>query len=367
MGKTPVVGSSQRQDQGSPSPSLPRQMRAAVLLQIPSDDLKVAQVAAPSVPARDELLVRVEACGICGTDLHFLNGESFRPPLPFVPGHEPAGTVVTVGRPALKRWLGKRVTATIFSGCGDCPDCSRGDERLCVRMRSVTGLHSSPGAYAEYLVIKAAHAVAIPAGLSSRVAASLADAGPTATNAVRTALARRPMSVAVIGGGPVGFLAAELLRLESVPVVVVEPAVPRRNALAGIDHLVLASVEELSESVDAVIDCSGSPAIIPWATGRLTPRGTIVAVGFPTLHSLDLIPVVRKELAIFGIRSGSREDLVSLLRLAADGQIRLPEIKAWPLERINQALAALRQGQIGGKAVIELEQSRPRSPGKLRP
>jgi D-arabinose 1-dehydrogenase-like Zn-dependent alcohol dehydrogenase len=79
-----------------------------------------------------------------------------------------------------------------------------------------------------------------------------------------------------------------------------------------------------------------------------------VAVGFQTVPQLALIPVVRKEIALFGVRSGSRADLLRILDLAATGRIRLPEVTTWPLAAINEALAALRGGALAGKAVIEV-------------
>jgi D-arabinose 1-dehydrogenase-like Zn-dependent alcohol dehydrogenase len=87
---------------------------------------------------------------------------------------------------------------------------------------------------------------------------------------------------------------------------------------------------------------------------RAAPRAVFVAVGFQTVPSFDLIPVVRKEIAILGIRSGSRADLMHILDLAATRRIQVPAITHWPLDGINNAFAALRTGQLEGKAVIQL-------------
>ncbi len=332
-------------------------MRAALLHQIPATHLDVADVP-DAAPARsDELLVRVEACGICGTDLHVMDGQSLHPDLPFTLGHEPVGTVVGLGSAELQPWLNVRVTATIFVGCGQCRMCQAEAERLCPNLRWITGLLDSPGGYAEYMVIRASQAVEVPSALSSESAASLADAGPTAVNAVRTALIRSPTSIVVVGGGPVGFLCAELLRLAGQSSIVVEPNPLRREALCRLGHSAVDALDEVDTSPDTVIDCSAAEGVVPWALQNLAPRGVFVAVGFQTIPQFDLIPVVRKELMVHGVRSGSRDDLRRILDLAATQRIRLPTVTTWRLDVINHALAALRNGRVKGKAVVQLAAS----------
>jgi propanol-preferring alcohol dehydrogenase len=328
-------------------------MRAALLHQIPGTSLEVADVPEPPPLEPDQLLVRVDACGICGTDLHVMEGKSFRPNLPFVLGHEPVGTVVEVGSAEFAPWLGVRVTATIFVGCGQCRACKSGAERLCLDMRSITGLFKSAGGYAEYLVLRASQAVEVPSALTSETAASLADAGPTAVNAARTALTRNPSRILVVGAGPVGFLVAELLRMKGHVPTVVEYLPLRREALF-LEHSVASSLQGIDFEPDVLIDCSAGEEVAPWALEHLAPRGVFVVVGFQTVPQFELIPVVRKELAFLGIRSGSREDLIHILDLAATRRIRLPEVATWPLEGINEALTELWGGRVRGKAVVQV-------------
>jgi 2-desacetyl-2-hydroxyethyl bacteriochlorophyllide A dehydrogenase len=329
-------------------------MKAAVLRRMPSTDLDVCDVPRPALRRTDELLVRVEACGICGTDVHLMAGESFRPDLPFILGHEPVGEVIAAGSPELEPWIGTRVTATIFVGCGQCAMCRADDERLCAGMREITGLFVADGGYADYLRLRVTQVVELPRALPSEVAAALVDAGPTAVNAVRAARARNSAEVVVVGAGSVGFLCAELLRLAGLAPAVVEPNPLRRDALRRVGHHVVADLDELQAAPDAVIDCSAAPGVVPWALDHVAPRGVFVAVGFQTVPSLELIPVVRKEIAIVGVRSGSRLDLMRVLDLAATHRIRVPGITTWPLEEINDALAHLRDGRIEGKAVIQV-------------
>jgi propanol-preferring alcohol dehydrogenase len=327
-------------------------MRAAALTSVPATRLELRDVE-PPLPGARELLLDVEACGICGTDLHIIQGGSYRPTLPFVLGHEPIGRVAAVGEHADPSWVGRRVTMTLFTGCGRCAQCLAGDERLCRDLGSIVGVLAAPGGFAEQMVIPAVQAVPVPDALDSATAATLVDAGATAANAVRS-LGSRPERAVVVGGGPLGFFVAELLRADGVPVVIVQPSQVRREALAALGHEVVASIGEAPTGVDAVIDCAGAPEALPWAVDALGPQGAYVAAGYGPVEHLDLAPASHKELVVRGVRSGRREDLERMLALVARGGIRVPPISRWPLAAINEALDALRRRTVPGKAVIDV-------------
>jgi 2-desacetyl-2-hydroxyethyl bacteriochlorophyllide A dehydrogenase len=331
-------------------------MRAAVLRELPADRLHVTEVGEPDCPP-GSVVVEMSACGICGTDLHIMDGTSYRPVLPFVLGHEPVGTVVSVSPGADPALAGRRVAAAIFVGCGRCMSCRAGNERLCEDGARVTGVLGLWGGFAERLVLGADHIVDVPAGLDDVAAASLVDAGPTAHNAARVALEGgrpRSSSVVVAGAGPVGLVLAELLKADGVTPVLIEPN-PLRRAMA--DQRGFAAVASLSEtgpSVDVLIDCAGVPDAIVPMLARLAPHGLYVSVGYAAVPLLDLGVVARRELTIRGVRSGTRADLIRVLRLAADGTIRPPDCRTWPIEGINDALGDLRGGRLAGKAVITM-------------
>jgi len=326
-------------------------MVAALIRDLPASALEIASVAAPTVEADDDLVVRVEACGICGTDLHIMAGESYRPVTPFVLGHEPVGTVVAAGD-AAQEWLGRRIATTNFTGCGRCAWCLDGDERVCPNLVSITGVLGVWGGYAEYIRVHARQALEVPGTLGTLEAASLVDCGATAANSVRVALEKRPGRVLVLGAGPIGFMCAELLRVSEVPVQVVQPSALRRRALQDVGHDVVASIEEATLPADVVIDCAGSPSIVADGVRALAPRGTYLLAGYSRVPEMDLAAVARKEATLRGIRSGRRSDLAWISGLAASGAIRLPEISSWPLTDVNAALAALRDRRVPGKAVI---------------
>lgn len=326
-------------------------MSAAIISEIPAVELESGRVPVPTVEADDDLILRVEACGICGTDLHILAGESYRPATPFVLGHEPVGTVVAAGADA-QEWLGRRILITLFTGCGSCAQCLNGDERLCRALVSITGVLAAWGGYAEYVRVHARQALEVPDELDDLAAASLVDCGATAANSVRVALDRSPRQVLVLGAGPIGFMCAELLRVSGVPVQVVQPSALRREALAGIGHDVVATIDDAVLPADVVIDCAGVPSVVGPGVQALTPRGMYLLAGYSRVPEMDLGAVARKEATLRGIRSGHREDLAWIVSLAAAGTIRLPEITAWPLSEANAALGALRERRVPGKAVI---------------
>jgi 2-desacetyl-2-hydroxyethyl bacteriochlorophyllide A dehydrogenase len=323
-------------------------MRAAVVDALPSRAFAQVDLAEPE-PAADEIVLEVEACGICGTDLHILDGASYRPRLPFVLGHEPVGRVVAAGAEAHVP-LGARVAITLFTGCGRCALCAAGDERLCEDLVSITGVLARHGGFAERLAVRAAQAVRVPDALGPADAATLVDAGATAANAVRRARST-PGACVIVGGGPVGFLVAELLRAERRVLMVVEPQAARRAALHALGHAVAAGVADVA-AADVVLDCSAAPEVPSFALDVLRPRGTLVVVGYGRTPPLDLAPLARKELCVLGVRSGDRADLERVLALAAAGAIRLPQIATFPLARIDDAFAALRAGTLPGKAVV---------------
>lgn len=327
-------------------------MRAAVVRALPARELSLEDLDAPR-GAHGWLEVAVEACGICGTDLHILAGESYRPELPFVLGHEPCGVVVGVyGDGDASDLLGRRVVASIFVGCGACPPCLAGNERLCERGARITGVAGLWGGFAERLALAPTQPVAVPAGLGATEAAALVDAGATAYNAARVAAAHGAGRILVLGGGPVGFLTASILRSFGRDCVVVEPNGLRSGLLAARGHSTLASLDGCAAEIDIVIDCAGAPQNLPRSLGLLRAHGLFLAVGYTRVPDVDLAAVSRGELTIRGIRSGRRDDLAQVLELAAKGVIDVPPVTVWPLARVNEALDELWQGRVAGKAVV---------------
>ena len=322
--------------------------------ELPARVLDVRDIDEPT-PESDCVVVEVEACGICGTDLHIMSGGSYAPTLPFVLGHEPVGRVVAVGSNVSDAYLGKRVTATLFIGCGECHPCLQGDERLCERGARVTGVLGLPGGFAERMILRESQLVVVPDELDALSAAALVDAGATAHNAARVLQSHGELMdgpCLVVGAGPVGLLAAEILRSADVEVIIVERNIPRALEAGRFGYQVSDSLTSLRPSFASVVDCAADPGMVGPELSLLRPHGLYLAVGYCTVPEFDLAVVARRELSIRGVRSGTREDLVDVLRLAAERVIRLPTLSVWPLIDVNDALQALRDGVVAGKAIV---------------
>jgi 2-desacetyl-2-hydroxyethyl bacteriochlorophyllide A dehydrogenase len=329
-------------------------MKAALLTEIPAETLAVWEVPDP-VLGPGSVLVSVEACGICGTDLHIMDGESYRPELPFVLGHEPVGRVVAAAPDVDEKLIGLRIVPTLFVGCGRCAPCRAGDERLCENGASITGVLARPGGFAERMTLLASQLVSVPDELAAPAAAAIVDAGTTAHNAVRVAAAAAPAGRhLVIGAGPVGFLVAAVLRARGLVPAIVEPSRPRREAAADSGFAMIPDAAGADGPFASVIDCAGVPAIVPGLLELLLPHGMYLSVGYATIPALDLALVSRRELTVRGIRSGRRSDLKAILRLVAQGRVQLPRVDTWQLDAVNDAIRSLRAGDVAGKAVVAI-------------
>ncbi|HUC15584.1 MAG TPA: alcohol dehydrogenase catalytic domain-containing protein [Acidimicrobiales bacterium] len=332
-------------------------MRAAQLVEIPSTELQLADVPEPELRPLS-VIISVEACGICGTDLHIMEGSGYRPEMPFTLGHEPVGTVSAVGPDVDGALVGSRVVPTIFVGCNHCEPCRSGDERLCVNGPTITGVFRQPGGFAERMALMATQLVPVPAQVPLEVAATLVDAGATAHNAVRTALDGPHGGGGehlVVGAGPVGFLVAELLRYRGAHPVILESNEERRRLAQKSGYRAENDLSEIDGPFSSVIDCAAAAGLVDPLLCLLNPHGVYVSVGYAKLDQFDMPLVSHRELVVRGVRSGRQSDLQQVLTLVADHAISAPTWDSWPLEEINTALASLRAGLVGGKAVIVMD------------
>ena len=334
-------------------------MRAAVLRGW--DDVAVEEVAVPEL-APDEVLCRVRACGICGTDLKLVSGGfagRWPPSLPFVFGHEWAGEVVALGSRAEASGLevGDRVAAENHAGCGTCARCREGRYNLCERAgkpgHRLYG-HTAQGALAEYAARPAPLLHRLPASVSDE-AGALVNQGALAVHAVRRTGLEPGASVAVFGPGLLGLLAVQVARAAGATTAIVVGR-GSRLALAGelgattVDYERSDPVEAIRDltdgrGVDRVYDCTGDPRVISQALGAVARGGRIALLGLTAGKSVDLAPdaLVLDEVDLMGIRS-SPNAYPGMIALLARGEVRTEPLitHVYPLEEIGAALEALR-------------------------
>lgn len=309
--------------------------------------LTVADLPMPDV-ARDEVLIRVRACGVCGSDVHGFDGSTGRRIPPLVMGHEAAGTVETVGDAVRGFGAGDRVTFDSTVSCGRCDYCTRGQVNLCDN-RMVLGVSCADyrrhGAFAEYVSVPARIVYRLPDALAFEHAAMI-EALSVAVHAV----ARRPPSssntVVIIGCGMIGLLIVQVLRHGGCGAIIAVDVDSARRALAerlGASWTIDASSADVSAAVreattgrgaDLVLEAVGRPATIQAAVRSVRKGGTVTLVGNLTPEiTLPLQDVVTRELSLLGSCASSGEYPACIDLLASGAVDVAPLISATaPLE-----------------------------------
>ena len=337
-------------------------MKAAVLKSFGAP-LSIEAIEDPR-PGPEDAIIRVEACGIDGTDLKLLEGFGYTPELPFVMGHEPAGVIDSVGERVTSFKPGDRVIPYIFLIPPDSVWFQSAREQLAPDMTGVIGVKGHGGGYAERLRVPARQLVRIPDGIAVHDAAVHCDAGLTAYHAIRRSRVVAGETVLLIGVGGVGSFAVQYAAMTGARVIAAERTEAKRDwartmgAAEAVDSDHLAeSVRELTggNGVDCALDVVGTAATMASAVDAVAAGGRIVVVGYtPDLFVLSGKRVAQNELEIIGTRAGSRAELVAALNLMAAGKIRSIVTDRAPLAEVNQALAKLRDGQVLGRLVLDV-------------
>ena len=339
-------------------------MKAAVLKQF-GKPLVVEDVPKPQ-PGDGQVLVKVMACGIDGTDLKILDGFGYAPQLPFILGHEPAGVVEQVGARVTRFKPGDRVITYNFFVCGRCRLCLAGREQLCPNMTGALGVRNWQGGYAEYLKMPASQIVEIPPGIDWPDAAVLSDAGTTAFHAVDRSGLKLGETVVIFGVGGVGSFAVQIARLAGARVIAVDQTAAKvqRALQLGADEVIDSSQQDVSETVrdltggwgaDCVIDIVGKQATIAAGMDSLANGARLVIVGYtPEEYPLDGKRMAQNELKIIGTRCGPKRDLINVARMVASGKLQSVVTDRSPFEKVNEALQRLRSGKVLGRLVLDM-------------
>jgi L-iditol 2-dehydrogenase len=283
----------------------------------------------------DEVLVRVAACGICGSDVHGMDGSTGRRRPPIVMGHEAAGTIAALGHGVADWAVGERVTFDSTIWCGDCPHCRRGEVNLCDDRR-VLGVscaeYRRDGAFAELVAVPTRILYRLPEGLPFEEAA-LVESLSIAVHAAVRAGPRPGAACLVVGAGTIGLLALQALKALGSGTVAVADIDPDRLALArrlGADSAIdtrgddaTAAVRKLTggRGVDVAIEAVGLGATITLAVDSLRKGGTVALVGNLSARvDLALQSVVTREISVLG-SCASRGEYPACLEFLSSGRI----------------------------------------------
>ena len=308
-------------------------------------------------PGTGEVLIRMEACGLCHSDLFVASLEKL-PRVPLILGHEGIGRVEAIGAAVAGFAAGDRAGITFLaSTCGACEFCVTGRERFCPRQLNFG--YTVHGALAGYAVVPAPMLFRVPDPIPAAEAAPLCCAGWTAYGALREAALRPGQSVALFGMGGLGHLAIQYARhfgLRVAAVDVSESKLEMAKAL-GADLMLTAenagrTLQKQWGGADAAIVLTGSPAAIQQAFRSLKRTGTLITSGLSTnQYELPMVDTVLKGISIRGSYLGTRADLVEVFRLAQSGVGRA-HIETHALDAAPGLFEAMRRGDILGRAVV---------------
>ncbi len=291
-------------------------MRAAVVNEIHSFD--IIEVPDPS-PGPGELVLRVHACGICGSDLKAVDNMAAG----LVMGHEFCGEVVAIGA-AVDAWtIGARVSALPLIGCGTCVPCVTGDVAHCASVDMI-GVGGSSGGYAEYVRVSAREAFVVPHSVTLDHGA-LIEPLAVGLHAVERASLRPGDDVLVVGGGPVGLAIAMWARHHGAREVVVSDPVARRRDTAlrvGATSVIDPTADAIDRRFPVVFECVGTPGMIATCVNATAVHGRLIVAGVCTKPD-TFVPVLAliKELAIHFVVYYRRQDFAVTIDLVAQGRL----------------------------------------------
>lgn len=335
----------------------------AVALETFGAPLALKDVPAPE-PGDGEVLVRVLAAGVCGTDVKLWRGDIPGTPLPLVLGHETAGVVEATGPGVEGVSAGTHVVVFHHLFCGSCRSCLRGLENRCDLQPGRVGFDRD-GGWADYLTVPARNVVPVPNGVPGLVACVVPDAVATVWRALVTlGEVVAGEGVAIVGAGGLGLSACQVARERGAEVLAIDVSEEKlaRALEAGARHVALpgAAVEAAHSlpggSASLVLDCAGTSDAMVLAASLLGRGARLVQVGYAADEQIPLAAadVALKELRILGCRATTMRDLREALDAVGGGAVTPSIGNVWPLEQAQAALDALREGEAVGRQVLAI-------------
>lgn len=314
-------------------------------------------------PGPGMILIKVEACGVCHTDLHAARGDwPLKPGLPFTPGHEGIGIVVALGEGVTAVQKGERVGVPwLYSACGHCEYCLQAWETVCAQAEF--GGYTRNGGFAEYILADPDYVAHIPPTLEPCEAAPIICAGVTTYKGIKEADVRPGQWIVISGIGGLGHLAVQYAKAMGLRVCAVdidEGKLAHATEL-GADCVVNAKSDD---PVAAVIAATGggahgvlitAPSLGAFKQGVAMTRklGTCVLVGLPPGEfPMALFDVVANCITVRGSFVGNRQDMTEALAFAAEGKVKA-DIERQPLSAINDVFDRLEKGDVASRVVID--------------
>lgn len=329
-------------------------MKAAVLTAVRSP-LEFKELSTPE-PGPGQVRLRMQASGLCGTDLHVIHG-TFPVPLPIVLGHEPVGVVEKLGAGVNMLKTGDHVgVCWNQSGCGRCDYCQRQHVKYCKSARSWV---QNGGGNSEFMIAEAAGCTLLPENLSWENAAPIFCAGFTVMSGYRNARPRPGDRVAVVGIGGLGHLALQIAKALGHDTIAITGSANKRDeakAMGADDVLVIkehAGKELMAMGgADIVLSTSNNMTHNTQLIEGLRNEGRLVTMAVSgDKIELDPMQMLAHQLSVIGSMQNNREDLVEILQLVAQGKVK-PKLELYGFKEINTAVERLEAGKIRHRAVV---------------
>jgi len=343
---------------------MPEKMRAMVLSKlgpVESNPLKLTEIDRHEIANPKEILVKIEACGVCHSQLHSIEGDwkdiGIPPTLPTVPGHEIVGKIVEIGGDVTKFKVDERVGITpLLGSCLDCQYCNEGKEYLCENM-DVTG-ESLKGGYTEYITVSEDFATKVPDTMKPEYAAPLFCAGITAYKAVKAAEPKKNKKIAVFGIGGVGHMAIQFAKIEGCEVSGVSRKEKHLEVAKklGADNVFVYSSNQKQFLQDVNEEYGLFDAAIVFAPVEQVTDTAIKSIkkgGIVVIATVGNIPnfLAFEEKTIRGTLIGSRKDMEDVIKISDEHKLKVVT-ESFPLEQANEVLAKLKNSEIDARAVL---------------
>ena len=339
-------------------------MRAMVLSEcsaIENNPLKLTEIDMHKIQRPDEILLKIEACGVCHSQLHGIEGDwkdlGIPPTLPTVPGHEVVGKVIEIGKDVTKFRVGDRAGITpLLEACKECQYCKEGKEYLC-ESSTITG-ESLKGGYSEYITVKEDFATKVPETMKPEYAAPLFCAGITAYKAVKAAEPKTHKKIGIFGIGGVGHMAVQFAKIENCEVIAFsrnQNHLDVAKRLGAVDSMTfsenqegfLGKVKEKHGLLDAAIVFAPADIVTDTAIKAIKKGGLVVIATIGENPAF----VAFEEKTIRGTLIGSTKDMEQVIKICDEKGVEVIS-ETFPLEKANEVLKKLKGSEIEARAVL---------------
>ena len=339
-------------------------MRAMVLSQcakIESNPLKLTEIDRHEIKRPNEILLKIEACGVCHSQLHGIEGDwqdlGIPPTLPTVPGHEVVGKVIQIGDAVTKFKIGDRAGITpLLEACKNCQYCKEGKEYLCES--SIILGESLKGGYTEYVTVTEDFATKVPESMKPEYAAPLFCAGITAYKAVKAAEPNSHKKIGIFGIGGVGHMAVQFAKVQGSDVIAFSRS---QNHLDVAKRLGAVDAMKFSENQQEFLDTLKEKhglldAAIVFAPADIVTDTAIKAIkkgGLVVIATIGENPsfVAFEEKTIRGTLIGSTADMEQVIKICDEENLEVIT-ETFPLEKANEVLKKLKNSEIEARAVL---------------